>query len=56
MKLLPSSNTHRLATAFADSLCGRGGESQRCRLGARVPWISDFHPDLNLPTSAPASR
>ena len=47
MKFLPSTNTHRLAAGLADSLCGRDGDSQHGRLGAFVPWISDFQPDLN---------
>jgi hypothetical protein len=47
MKFLPSTNTHRLAAGLADSLCGRGRDSQRGRLGAFVPWIFEFQPDLN---------
>jgi hypothetical protein len=47
MKFLPSTNTHRLVAGLAEALCGWGGASQRGRLGAFVPWISEFQPDLN---------
>jgi len=47
MKFLPSTAIHRLVTGLAEPLCGRGGASQRGRLGAFVPWLAEFQPDLN---------
>jgi len=45
MKFLPFTTIYRLGAALAESLCGRGGDSQRGRFGALGPWISDFHPE-----------
>ena len=53
MKFLPFTTIRRLVTGLAEPLCARGGDSQRGRLGALVPWISDFQPDLNPSHTSP---